>query len=163
MSSSRLFTALGLVLLLPACSGVGTFLDDAYGFHGNEHEAIGDAENVRRVKGEPVVVPPLETEPGNVWPGPIPVMPTLSDLERAQEEELERYRATTPVPKTNIPPPPAGVGSPEARKSGGNDLKDAIVIPNGDGTSTVIMPDGSVRTIPTPPAPGSPGGAGTGK
>ncbi len=158
MSSSRLFTALGLVLLLPACSGFGTFLDDAYGYHGNEHEAIGDSENVRRVKGEPVIAPPIETEPGNVWPGPIPVMPTLSDLERAQEEELQRYRATTPVPKTNIPPPPAGTSSPEAGKTSGNDLKDAIVIPNGDGTSTVIMPDGSVRTIPTPKSGAGAGG-----
>jgi hypothetical protein len=89
-------------------------------------------------------------------------MPTLSDLERAQEEELERYRATTPTPKTNIPPP-SGTARPEAGKPGANDLKDAIVIPNGDGTSTVIMPDGSVRTIPTPQAPSPPGGSGASK
>lgn len=34
-----------------------------------------------------------------------------------------------------------------------------IVIPNGDGTSTVIAPDGSVRVVHGVPAPGASGGA----
>jgi len=132
----------GLLLLLPGCSGFGTFLDDTYGFNGDEHIPIGDSENVRRVEGAPVGEPPLATEPGNVWPGPIPVEPTLSDLERSQEQDMNQYRPSTP-------PPPAGLGKPGAAKTP-TQTEGSIVIPNGDGTSTVIMPDGSVRTIPTP-------------
>ncbi len=137
---------LGLVLLLPGCSGFGTFLGDTYGFHGDEHLPVGDAENVRRVEGEPVSEPPLATEPGNVWPGPVEAQPTLSDLERQQDQEIKQYRSSTPPPGTTpgkVAPPPISGGS--TSEQSGN-----IVIPNGDGTSTVIMPDGSVRTIPTP-------------
>ncbi len=137
---------LGLTLLLPGCSGFGTFLGDTYGFHGDEHLPIGDSENVRRVEGQPANEAPLTTEPGNVWPGPIQTEPTLSDLERTQEQEIKQYRPTTPPPST--PPsksPPAPISGGSTSEQGGN-----IVIPNGDGTSTVIMPDGSVRTIPTP-------------
>ncbi|WP_162800459.1 hypothetical protein [Acidibrevibacterium fodinaquatile] len=138
---------LGLALLLPGCSGFGTFLGDTYGFHGDEHLPIGDAENVRRVEGQPANEPPLTTEPGNVWPGPVPTEPTLSDLERAQDQEIKQYRPSTPPPSTTAPSksPPAPISGGNTSETGGN-----IVIPNGDGTSTVIMPDGSVRTIPTP-------------
>lgn len=137
---------LGLLLLLPGCSGFGTFLDDAYGFNGDEHIPIGDSENVRRVEGAPAGEPPLATEPGNVWPGPIPTEPTLSDLERTQEKDMQQYRPNTSAPAN-------GVGKPSASKNQGNSSTEgAITIPNGDGTSTVIEPDGSVRTIPTPPS-----------
>ncbi len=136
---------LGLALLLPGCSGFGTFLGDTYGFHGDEHLPIGDAENVRRVEGQPANEAPLTTEPGNVWPGPIPTEPTLSDLERAQDQDIKQYRSSTPAPGAGGKSAPPAISGGNTSAPGGN-----IVIPNGDGTSTVIMPDGSVRTIPTP-------------
>jgi hypothetical protein len=68
-------------------------------------------------------------------------------------------RAPRPV---QPPPPPGGViqtpEGPGVDTGGTNSYRQlntprgpgAIVVPNGNGTSTVINPDGSVQTIPTP-------------
>lgn len=42
------------------------------------------------------------------------------------------------------------IGGAEARTIPDPDKRGNIVVPNGDGTSTVIAPDGSVTTVPTP-------------
>jgi hypothetical protein len=39
-----------------------------------------------------------------------------------------------------VPPPASGESQPDRR----------IIVPNGNGTSTVIYPDGRIETIPTP-------------
>ena len=59
-------------------------------------------------------------------------------------------------PEAPLPQPPAatlpsylvhGAGvAPRTGQSGGSTL----VVPNGNGTSTIIHPDGSVETVPTP-------------
>ncbi len=46
---------------------------------------------------------------------------------------------------TNVPDPSARYQN--KGKSAGSDTSGNIVIPNGDGTSTVISPDGSVKTV----------------
>ena len=67
-----------------------------------------------------------------------------------------------PPPTSAAPPPPGGVVStpqgPAVDTGGTRSYRQlntprgpgAIVVPNGNGTSTVINPDGSVQTIPTP-------------
>jgi hypothetical protein len=47
---------------------------------------------MQRVMGNEVTVPPLLTEPGDVWPGPIPPEPTLSDIEREQNQEMQQQQ-----------------------------------------------------------------------
>jgi hypothetical protein len=113
-----------------------------------------------RVMGQGVAVTPLTTEPGDIWPGPLPPPKTLQDLEReapagaqpaAPTKGSPLNRAGNPLlaplpngtpgtpPDASVPP---GQGQPQADRR--------IIVPNGNGTSTVIYPDGRIETIPTP-------------
>ncbi len=88
----RRLALLALVLLLPACQtlvgspfdGAGKAISDTETFTINPNRPQGDAPNLLRVEGKPVDEAPLQTEPGNIWPGPLPPPPTLEDLERTQ-------------------------------------------------------------------------------
>src|SRR5579883_3330384 len=74
-----------LPLLLAGCSGVGTYLGDTFTWTGTDpNMPLGDGENIRRARGEPVAVQPVLPEPGDIWPGPPPPMPTLSDVEKME-------------------------------------------------------------------------------
>lgn len=146
---------LGLVLPLSGCSGLGHFFGDTFGVTPNHNAPIGDSENMRRARGQVVDVPPLLTEPGDVWPGPPAPEPTLSDLqkrENALTPPALEHNPTPPPPK--LPPLPPNVVLPQAASPGAKGphgvAQGSIAIPNGNGTSTVIAPDGSVTTVPTP-------------
>lgn len=88
--------------------------------------------------------PPGSVEPGLAPPRSPPVPPPL------------------PPGRGGSPPPggavqlPGGVGVDTGGTSGYRQLTlpngqpGAIIVPNGNGTSTVIGPDGSVTTVPTP-------------
>src|SRR5258708_38637304 len=43
---------------------------------------VTNSVNMSRAKGHGVAVTPLTTEPGDIWPGPLPPPKTLQDLER---------------------------------------------------------------------------------
>jgi hypothetical protein len=212
----RQYALIGLILLLPGCSGVYTFLSDTHSFTWNPNRPIGDSENIRRVRGLAPNLPPVTPEPGNVWPGPVPPEPTLSDLEKdttplgtqpgmppapdgstnpsqttpaapdhRQPRPITRGSSTPPgntqpgltlaPPGTGAPPVPAAPPSsasgpgpvgrvyqtPQGPAVGtqtqghtdtlsGPGRNGAIVVPNGNGTSTIINPDGSITTVPTP-------------
>ncbi len=88
----RRIALLGLILsssfALQGCGVVGNPTDGLGGFIADTHTPFrhpnrpeGDAQNMQRAEGQSVTVDPLLTEPGNVWPGPIPPTTTLSDLE----------------------------------------------------------------------------------
>jgi hypothetical protein len=145
----RLIALFATLLLLSGC-GFGDFLSDTHTFRSDPNSPLGNSENMRRVEGQVVDVTPLQTEPGNVWPGPVP---SLSDLQREQggaiAPELNPGLGGRPgqgnpprAPLGNVP----GTGAGDANPPGDG----SVVVPNGNGTSTVIEPDGSVRTIPTP-------------
>jgi hypothetical protein len=169
--------AIFAVLLPLSGCGYNTFLGDTQWIYWNPNRPIGDSENMRRVKGVEPSLEPLKPEAGNVWPGPIAPEPTLEDLEKTQSQDLLKLNGQPPnpsgTPMTTLPQvgpalpdhqqprpaaPPGAAGSslppelqpmrtlPRASGSGSGD----IVVPNGNGTSTVIRPDGSVVTIPTP-------------
>ena len=158
---------------LTACSGFGVFLDDTHSATSHVNRPIGNSETMRRAEGKPVDTEPLRTEAGNVWPGPVQPQPTLQDLARQPAQPLPNLEGSTPPSIANVPtlaipaiphhlqPRPGDVGTgvlngplplgttgapqlpPPSKASG-------ITVPNGDGTSTVIAPDGSISTIPTP-------------
>ncbi len=136
--TALLGTALGLALMLPGCADFGDFIGDTSSYGNNPNAPIGDSSVMRRVSALDSPERPLQTEPGNIWPKPEELLPSLTDFRVRQGA----------VP--NVPParrngiPPGGPATPGAPASGG------IVVPNGNGTSTVIRPDGSVTTIPTP-------------
>ena len=189
----RRFARLGLTILplglLPGCSGFGHFLGDNFGLQANHNAPHGDSENIRRARGEEVAVPALLPAPGDVWPGPPPPEPTLSDLQREQNAATPQSMEPGPAgampqraPNAALPPPgaipdttplprPAApqTAAPKTFVTPGGPLRGTpvpdgsyqtltgpkggsagIAIPNGNGTTTIIAPDGSVSTVPTP-------------
>lgn len=184
---------LSLALLLPGCTGVGDYLGDTFTYGVSPNAPVGDAENMRRARGQDASVEPLLPEPGDIWPGPVQPMPTLQDLEKNGfqptpngEPYTPDHREPTPrgssTPPGNVQPglppperstPPAISSAPPARSPSGRIVNapsrqgvtsggtsgyqtlttpqgPAVVVPNGNGTSTVIHSDGRVETIPSP-------------
>jgi hypothetical protein len=196
----RRIASLGLLLAVAGCgqfvgnptSGMGGFIADTHNVVRNPNGPEGGSDNVRRVLGEQEDIKPLEPEPGNIWPGPLPPQKTLEDLERNPDallkpgEEIDMRPATgsgtppgsaqpstvqpsaapapmpTPrpikqsAPKSSTVQTPGGIavlnqGSATSVQTytdpkGGTGL----MVPNGNGTSTMIAPNGSVQTVPTP-------------
>ena len=201
--SALLGLTLSLPVLLAGCDGAGTYLGDTFTFPGsNPNLPLGNSENARRVLGEQVGVGPVLPEPGDIWPGPPPPVPSLSDIEKLDNEnpanppaqttpDLPDHRqprgsstppgnnqpglpplANPPVmpPFTPVTPAPGQPRTgttvqtprgPSTITGGTNNYRtttppggvgggQGILIPNGNGTSTLIGPDGSVTTVPTP-------------
>ncbi len=187
----RRLALLGLALLVPGCTGVGDYLADTFTYGVNPNSPIGDAENMRRARGQDAFTEPLRPEPGDIWPGPVQQMPTLQDLEKngfqptpngqpfAPDHREPRGSSTPPGNvEPGLPPPPtaqppvisnapperspsgrivntpSGQGVTSGGTSGYQTLTTpqgpAVVVPNGNGTSTVIHSDGRVETIPSP-------------
>ncbi|GBR26205.1 hypothetical protein AA0473_1083 [Acetobacter orleanensis NRIC 0473] len=132
----------------------------------NPNAPSGEDLNMRRVNGYSTAETPLLPAGGDIWPGPPAPLPTL--------EDVEKDRAGTilgGVPNSGSTQLPDGgemsVGEPEGLSDKSHSitgkLPDAepdaasqygvqrgsastIEIPNGDGTVTLIHPDGSVTT-----------------
>jgi hypothetical protein len=193
------------LLLLPAllagcattvgnpADGLGGFLGNTLSLSANPNRPVVESPNALRVMGAVVEVEPLETEPGNVWPGPLPPARTMSDMQREMSglPPIDAPRstvpvgssappppppsATTPLPRPQVvrPPPPvapaqvpAAVGSrvlqtpagPAITNIGSNGVetytlpsgRTGIVMPNANGTLTLIGPDGTTQTIAAP-------------
>ena len=195
----------GILLTLSGC-GYKTWWNPPLTGGYNPNLPVSDSENMRRVMGSAPTMEPITTEPGDIWPGPLPPAPTLKDLESSETPQpqapvpgspLQRgsaapYPPETPTTGSSTPPgsnqpglqtprvapplssyasPPA---SPPGRVPGGQVVQtpsgpavttgggpgyqtttqpgggQAIVVPNGNGTSTVIHADGRIETIPTP-------------
>jgi hypothetical protein len=160
----------------------------------------GESENMRRARGQTVVVPPLSQQAGNVWPGPVKPIPSMEDLVKqersgqlppverlpgqpeapavpAPESGVAPPPSVQPVvpyvppaappaqaPATPAPPPPPSAGpviqtpqGPAVVSGGTGAFKSVtlpngttgIVVPNGNGTSTIIYSNGQVQTVPT--------------
>jgi hypothetical protein len=203
----RRIALLSLALALSGC-GYKTWWNPPFFGGSNPNMPVGDSENLLRARGEEPPVQPLTTEPGDIWPGPLPPAPTLKDLVSGGglTPEPEQPVPGSPlsrgvVPATPSPNPSSGSstppqnnqpglptphpapplssyaappGAPPARGPGGQVIQtpggpgvttgggpgyqtmttpgggQAIVVPNGNGTSTVIHSDGRIETVPTP-------------
>lgn len=168
----RRITMLGLLIALGGCEGQNTWADLPFTTGSNPNMPRGDSINLRRVMGTAVAVNPLVPEPGDIWPGPVPEMPTLQDVERdsGMGARIEGAMPTSasPAPSSVVPnttPPardptgrivnaPSGAGVTSGGTSGYQTTTtprgSAIIVPNGNGTSTIIHPDGRIETVPTP-------------
>jgi hypothetical protein len=198
-SFMRRHALLGLCLLLPSCGGYNyaTWWNPPFTTGFQPHAPVGDAENMRRARGEDVIVKPLTPEPGDVWPGPLQPEPTLEDLVKQGNMGLPEQPvpgsplqrgtqppaqgSSTPLPgnaQPGLPPQQPNVSgapaAPPARNPAGQVLQtpggpavtnggtggyqtltepgggSAVVVPNGNGTSTIIHSDGRIETVPTP-------------
>ena len=174
--SMRRSALLGLICLLGGCQfagspfdGFGGFISDTHTFSSNPNLPPGSDETMQRVEDKPVTVAPLTPEAGNIWPGPMKEIPTMQDLQQMNMRQL---------PPPNIPaaPPPMLFKNELPNQSGAatqvypahpapvightnpNGVKtytapgggQGIIVPNANGTSTLIGPDGSIQTVPTP-------------
>ena len=145
---------LTLTLTLPLAGCGDTWWNPPFTGGFNPHRPVVDSDNMRRVTGQDAPTAALESEPGDVWPGPLPPTPTLSDMEGATG-----IGSASQQPNYGTSPPPApyqahGNTMPPATVTPLQVLRPArtapVVVPNGNGTSTVIHPDGRIETIPTP-------------
>ena len=89
------------------------------------------------------------TPPGNIQPG-LDAPPRVSVLPRAPRSAVPGPGLPGQVVQT-----PRGPGVDAGGTSGYRQLTTpqgpgAIMVPNGNGTSTIINPNGSVQTVPTP-------------
>ena len=151
----RRIALLSLTMSVGGC-GFNTWWNPPFTTGFNPNVPMTNSVNVGRSMGQGVAVSPLVTEPGDIWPGPLPPARTLQDLQRqapattqlpAPSRSGQINRSSDPL----LAPLPAG--STARTPSGGRAAPPAdrrIIVPNGNGTSTVIHPDGRIETIPTP-------------
>jgi hypothetical protein len=152
----RRIALVSLTIMLNGC-GYHTWWNPPFTTGFNPNVPVTNSVNMGRVMGEGVAITPLATEPGDIWPGPLPPPQTLQDLERqgamnsqpaapTKGSPLDRAGNPLLAPLPNGSPPDRGgtsaPGQPQADRR--------IIVPNGNGTSTVIYPDGRIETIPTP-------------
>ena len=112
---------------------------------------------------EPTVVPNAQPGlPAHRQPRPVRGSSTPPGEVEPNLTTIPSPRITPPPPTANAPPPPGGVvvtpqgpavdagGTSFYRQLNTPSSTGAIIIPNGNGTSTVINPNGSIQTVPTP-------------
>ena len=163
--------------LLAGCTGTGLFLDHTFRNFGSVPNApAGNSQTMQRIRGESIDIKPILPEPGNVWPGPQPPDPTLDEMSKQQAAASRRGLVPPPANPGRMRMPgiaPGGAGplsspvvqtpnGPSVTVGGGSERGykqlqsptpggSGILVPNGNGTSTLINPDGSVQTVPTRP------------
>lgn len=160
--------------------GAGGFLYDTQLWHSNPNLPAGADETMQRVQGKDVAVEPLTPEEGDIWPGAMLAVPDMQNLDQSGGQPLPAPNVPSAPPPLLFPETPMGPqGGPQGSAAppaapapipasaqkpqqpqkpqsgggaagGGSDDGQPVIVPNGDGTSTVIRPDGSIQTIPTP-------------
>ncbi len=156
--------ALVSLTMLSGC-GYHTWWNPPFTTGYSPNTPVTNSVNMSRVKGQDVAVTPLRTEPGDIWPGPLPPPKTLQDLERQSPTSSQAPTPGSPLERAGNPllaPLPGGTTGAATGATGGGNATTAqptpgqppadrrIIVPNGNGTSTVIYPDGRIETIPTP-------------
>ena len=156
--------ALVSLTMLSGC-GYHTWWNPPFSNGYSPNTPVTTSVNMSRVKGRDVAVTPLTTQPGDIWPGPLPPPMTLQDLEKQTPSGVEapvpgsplsRGALTAPLPggkpggTQGTAPSTSGTPAPGAALPGQPQTDQRIIVPNGNGTSTVIYPDGRIETIPTP-------------
>jgi hypothetical protein len=150
----RRIALLSLTTLLGGC-GYNTWWNAPFSTGHNPNLPVADSVNMRRAMGQGVAVTPLTTETGDIWPGPLQPPKTLQDLERQEPISGQPAAPTrgSPLSRSANPllwPLPNGASPGQVPAAGAPQPDRRIIVPNGNGTSTVIHPDGRIETIPTP-------------
>ncbi|MDX5930340.1 hypothetical protein SIL87_06100 [Acidiphilium acidophilum] len=164
-----------MLLLLSGCAGVGNYLDSTLSPFGNPNAPKGYALNMQRARGEEVAVTPIRPQPGDVWPGPVQPVPTLSDIQQHMNtplgQEYQNQYGATGNPNATYSVPSVGTNgsmsegmTPPDQRSGpatGNNAGLTKYGTYGHATKGSSTPPGSAQSalpsepvIPaTPPTP----------
>ncbi|MDE2239738.1 MAG: hypothetical protein KGJ73_07380 [Rhodospirillales bacterium] len=115
----RTIPALFAALSLTGCAGGGTFLSHATWPFGNPNAPPAASETAQRALGKSPAITPLQTQAGDVWPGPEQPFPTLSEV--AKNANLPLGQGYTPSLPSPYPPGPNGqVNGAEGITNSGN-------------------------------------------
>ncbi|WP_183479389.1 hypothetical protein [Komagataeibacter kakiaceti] len=144
---------------LAGCGGFGKILSDSTELPGSlPNTPRAEGENMRRVVGQAPQVLPILPQARNIWPvipatgqamlamddgaAPSPMPPPAPDLPAGGEMQIGNDGVQLVLPGRDSRVSTLSSSPPATHK----DVSDAaIVVPNGDGTSTVVAPDGTVQ------------------
>jgi len=136
VTALRLRLACCLILLLSACTSERQFARSTWPF-GNPNAPPATSETALRALGQVAVVTPIPPQAGNVWPGPVQPVPTISDIQ--SNMNLPLGQAYTPsLPSPYPPGEDPNLEAPDAS------------VPVGGGTLYTIKPGVTPQIIPPP-------------
>ena len=152
---------LSLLVGLAGCGGFGPILADNTEFPGSlPNTPRAEGENMRRVSGQAPQVLPIVPQARNIWPvlAGGQMAPAQGEVVAAMQPDAGPEHDLPAGGEMQIGNDAAGDGLPghvSALSSGqGATHKDAsdaaIIVPNGDGTTTEVSADGTVHEQQAP-------------
>ena len=95
----RHYLTIGLILLLSGCASERQFASDLLWPFGNPNAPAATSVTAQRALGNQPAVTPLKPQAGDVWPGPVQPMPTLSEVQRDANMPVgSEYQPSLPSP-----------------------------------------------------------------
>ena len=95
----RYALAIGLVFVLSGCTSERHFAADTLWPFGNPNAPRVNSETAERAVGKTPDVTPIAPQAGDVWPGAVQPMPTLSDIQKNANLPLgQGYTPSLPSP-----------------------------------------------------------------
>ncbi len=107
----RFLCLLGGLLVLSGCVSERHYVADTLWPFGNPNAPVVTSETGERALGHKPDVAPIQPQPGDVWPGAVAPMPTLSDIEKDANMPLGQAftpSLPSPYPPGEAPPAPPG-------------------------------------------------------
>ena len=99
----RRIALVGLTLCLSGC-GYQTWWNPPFSAGYNPNSPVANSENTQRVLGRPTEAAPINPEPGDIWPGPLPPSPTLGDLESQTGSAPQQPTRGSPLSRGDYQP-----------------------------------------------------------
>ncbi len=99
---------LGTALLLSGCASEQHAGRDLFWPFGNPNAPAATSETAQRALGQSPQIAVIQPQPGDVWPGPVQPMPTLSEVQKNANLPLgQGYTPSlpSPYPPGEAPPP----------------------------------------------------------
>lgn len=170
------FFAVGCTGFAVSCTGLDRHLSGTVNPYGNPNTPDTRSETAQRIRGAKVSATPVLPEDGDVWPGQPEPVPSLRDVSRSDAHFIEKWQKARPQLDADLRQQLGdgqgmSVGEDVSQRYGSgrevmpigkpiaSHVKDnappymesvnrgIVVIPNGDGTDTLIAPDGSIKIV----------------
>jgi hypothetical protein len=155
----RYCLVLGLLVFLGGCANERHFAGDAIWPFGNPNGPVAASETAQRALGHTTDVTPIAPQAGDVWPGPVQPVPTLSDEQREMTQPLgAAYTPSlpSPYPPGVNPPANADLGESNLQAAPGTNGLMAPGSPGLNGTSGGMQPGLAPPVMPPPGAVSGP-------